>query len=74
MEKGLIKYHVGKTFFMLNSIMHEISTAHKNENAKKYRLLTFELSDVVFIMQINFKMPTIVGILKFINIFKFMLS
>ena len=66
---------MGKTFFMLNSIMHEISTAHKNENAKKYRIfLAFELPDVVFIMLIKFKMPTIVGMFKFINMFNFMLS
>ena len=41
-----------KTFFMLNSTEHQISTAHKN---------------VVFIMLINVKMPTIVGILTFMS-------
>ena len=30
--------------------------------------ITFKLSDVVFIMLINVKMPTIVGILRFMSI------
>ena len=49
---------------MLNSTENEISTAHKN---KKYRqmkkVIALSLSDVVFIMVINVKMPTIAGIL-----------
>ena len=36
--------------------------------------LAFKLSDIVFIMLINVKMPTIVGILTFISIINFMLS
>ena len=36
--------------------------------------LAFELSDVVFIMLINVKIPTIVGILTFMCMTNFMLS
>ena len=38
------------------------------------KLLALRLSDVVFIMLINSKMPTIVGILTFINRINFVLS
>ena len=60
-----------KTFFMLNSIEHEILNAHKYKNIKKYgsdkhRMLFFPL--------INVKMPTIVGILTFMSTKKIMLS
>ena len=44
--------------------MHEISTAHKTKILKKKKIkiyLAFKLSDVVFIVLINVKMPTIVG-------------
>ena len=41
-----------KTFFMLNSTEHEISTAHKQ--MKKF--LALSLSDSAFIMLINVKM------------------
>ena len=56
---------------MLNSTEHVISTAHKNLNAKKIRLLAFKLSNVVFIMLLNVKMPTIAGILTFFEHYKF---
>ena len=46
-----------KTFFILKSSEHEISTA-----------------DVVFIMLINVKMPTIVDILTFMSRINFVLS
>ena len=36
--------------------------------------LIFKLSDVVFIMSFNVKMPTIVGILTLMSIINFMLS
>ena len=49
-----------KTFFMLNSTEHEILTAHKMQNGEKYDFS--KLSDFVFILLINVKMPTIVGI------------
>ena len=64
-----------KTFFMLISTEHEISTAHnklKYRQMKKFLALSF--SDVVFIMLINVKMPTIVGILTFMSRMNFVLS
>ena len=55
---------------MLNTTEHVISTAHKNYNTEK--LILFLLD--VFIMLIYVKMPTIVGILTFMSMIKFMLS
>ena len=47
---------------MLNSIEHEIKTAPiKYKNAEIRTFHAFKLSDNVFIIQINVKMPTIVG-------------
>ena len=43
-----------KTFFMLNSTEHEISTANRKYRQMK-KFLAFSLSDVVFIMLINVK-------------------
>ena len=64
-----------KTFFMLNSTANEISTVHYNLNAVKIKIaIAFNLSFVVFIMLINVKMPTIVGILTFVSRTDFMLS
>ena len=64
-----------KAFFMLNSTENEIVTAHKTHNAANYRfILTFKLSDNVFIMLINVKMSTIVGILTFMSRINFVLS
>ena len=59
---------------MLNSTEHEISTAQnlRCQQIKKY--LALSLSDVVFIMLINVKMPTIVGILVFMSRINFVLS
>ena len=45
-----------KTFFMLNSTEHEISTAHKIKYRQIKKFLALSLSDVVFIMLINVKM------------------
>ena len=64
-----------KLCFMLNPTEHEPSTAHKKlkyRNLKKF--LALSLSDVVFIMLINVKMPTIVGILTFMSRINFVLS
>ena len=52
-----------KKFFMLNSIKNEISNRQKNKMLKMKTFLAFKLSEVVFIMHINVKMPIIVGIL-----------
>ena len=69
-----------KTSFMLNSTEHAISTAHKKLKKKKKKkkrqikkFLAFSLSDVIFIMLRNVKMPTIIGILTFMSRINFML-
>ena len=59
-----------KRVFMLDSTEHEISTAYRI--VKKF--LALSLSDVVFIMLINVKMSTIVGILTFMSRIIFVLS
>ena len=58
---------------MLNSTEHEISTAHKKTLKNKISL-ALKLSDYVFIMLINVKMPTINGILIFMSMINFVLS
>ena len=55
-----------KTFFVLNSTEHEFQ--------QMKRFLALSLSDVVFIMLINVKMSTIVGILTFMCRINFVLS
>ena len=74
-----LKIHVWargyKTFFMLNSVEHEILNAHKYINIKKINF--FSGSDkprMVFFWLINVKMPTTVGILTFMCRKNFMLS
>ena len=58
---------------MLNSTENEISTAKKkNRQIKKF--LALSLLDVVFIMLINVKMPTVVDILTFMSRMNFVLS
>ena len=45
--------------------LNETSIAHENLNAETYRhflFLAFKLSDIIFFLLINVKMPTIVGI------------
>ena len=59
---------------MLNSTRHEISTAHKNKMLQNKDFFAFKLSDVLFIMLIHVKMPTIVGILTFMSMINFKLS
>ena len=60
---------------MLNSTEHEISNAHKTkiQTIKEVSNFNLSLSDVVFIMHINVKMPTFVGILTFMSRINFML-
>ena len=58
---------------MLNSTEHEISTAQTKIPTNRM-LLALSLSDVAFIMLINVKMPTIVGILTFMSRINFVLS
>ena len=59
----------GSDFFMLNSTEHEISTTHKKtlQYRQMKKFLALSLLDVVFIMLIDVKMPTIVGILTFMS-------
>ena len=60
---------------MLNSTEHESSAVQKElkyQQMKKF--LALSLSDVVFIMLITVKMPTIVGILTFMSRTNFVLS
>ena len=60
---------------MLNTTEQEISIPHKNLKYRKMKkFLALSLSDVVFTMLINVKMPTIVGILTFMSRINFMLS
>ena len=64
-----------KTFFMLNSIEHEILNAHKYKNINKIRLfLGSDKPRMLFFPLINVKMPTIVGILTLMSKKNFMLS
>ena len=62
---------------MLNSTEHETSTAYKTKilrNQDELGFFSLKLSDDLFIMLINVKMPTVVGILTFIGMINFMLS
>ena len=51
----------------------EILLTHKKIKWRKTKFSCFKLSNVVFIMQINVKMPTFVGILTFMSKINFML-
>ena len=59
-----------KLFFSLNSTEHEILTASKKLKYRQTKFLALSLSGV-FIMLINVKMPTVVGILTFTSRIKF---
>ena len=60
---------------MLNSIEHELCTAHKNKMLKiNIFLAKLKLSDAVFILLIKRKMPTFVGILTIMSRINFMLG
>ena len=63
-----------KTFFTLNSTEHEISSALTTKIPANKEFLALSLSGVVFIMLINVKMPTIVGILTFMSRINFVFS
>ena len=68
MRSHAFRPRICKTFSMLNSAQFEISTAHKKLNIPQMKkFIALSLSDVVFIMLINVKMPTIVGILTFMS-------
>ena len=60
---------------MLNSTEYEVSSAHKKLKYRQIKkFLAVSSSDVVFIMLINVKVPTLVGILTLMNRINFMLS
>ena len=52
---------------MLNSREHEISLLIKSEELKNIICFAFKVLDAVFILLINVKMTTIVGILTFMS-------
>ena len=63
-----------KTFFMLNSVQHEILNAHKYKNMKKKAFSDSNKPRMLFFLLKNVKMPTIVGILTFMSRKKIMLN
>ena len=58
---------------MLNKTEHEITTAHKTKMLTN-KDFSLKFSDVVFILLINVKMPTSVGILTFMSMINLILS
>ena len=55
-------------FFMLNSVEHGISNAHKYKKYQENHLfLILDKPRMLFFLLINVKMPTIVGILTFMS-------
>ena len=72
---GLTRARGYKTFVMFNSVENEILNAHKYKKYQEIQL--FSDSDkprMLFFLLINVKMPTIVGILTFMNRKNFMLN
>ena len=63
-----------KLFSRSTQLSIEFQMLIKSKMFKIKTFLAFRCSDVLFIMLINIKMPTIVGILIFIIKFNFMLS
>ena len=71
----LIRPRGNKTFFMLNSVEHEILKAHEYKNIKKNQpFLGSDKPRMLFFPLINVKMPTILGILTFMSRKNFMFS
>ena len=64
-----------KTFFILNSVEHEILNAHKYKKiSRNSAFLGPDKPRMIFFPRTNVKMPTIVGILTFMSRKNFMLS
>ena len=64
-----------KTFFILNSVEHEILNAHKYKNFKNFSFFSdLDKLRMPFFLLINVKMPTIVGILTLMSRRNFMLN
>ena len=74
MGVGYIRTRGYKTFFMINSIEHEILIVHKYKNIKKFSFSNSDKPRMLFFLLINDKMPTIVGILTFMSRKNFMLN
>ena len=72
----LIKYSLSKAqaFFMLNSTEHKFQLLIKQKYSQMKKFLALCLSNAEFIMLMNVKMPTIVGILTFMSRISFVLS
>ena len=56
-----------KTFFMLNSTELKVSTARKTKIPTNKELSCLKSRRCLFIMLINVKMPTIIGIITFMS-------
>ena len=67
-------HEVIKYFSCSNPLSMILQMLIKIKMLNKKRDFAFKLSDVVFIMLINVKMPTVVSILKFMRMINFMLS
>ena len=64
-----------KTFFMLNSVEHEILNAHTYKKYQEIWLFTgSDKPGMLFFLLTDVKMPTIVGILTFMSRKNFMFS
>ena len=63
-----------KTFSCSTQLSMKFKLLIKLNCRKLKTVLDFKFSDVVFIMLINVKMPTIVGILTFMSMIIFMLG
>ena len=63
-----------KTFFMLNSVEHEILNAHKYKISRNLAFLGSDKPRMLFFPLITVKMPTIVGILTVMGKRNFLLS
>ena len=70
-QSNLKQYGI-KIYLALRSqtIFHDILTANQTIMLKIRTFLAFKLLEVVFIMLINVRMPTIVGILTFMSMIK----
>ena len=51
-----------KFFFMLNSTVRETLNAHKYKNIKKFRFSAPDKLNMLFVLFINAKMPTVFDI------------
>ena len=63
-----------KTFFSSTQLSMNFQLLIKTKMLKNKTFLAFKLADVLFIMLISVKMPSIVGILTFLSRINFVLS